>query len=112
MAGKSATFDPLHALSRMRNRTDTARDAVAAILFAPEAVNAALSDAAAKGLTAAYLAPLTPMDLRQTEAAKTIVDQLKAAKFVVEWKLVQANPEAEKSYTLRVSWGVDAAASG
>ena len=101
-------FDTRHGFERMRERTRETRESEAARLFGGENANAVFSAAAAKGQTAAIFTPSPPMDLSNTETGKAFKATLESAGFSVEWKRMQAGPDAEPHTVLRVSWGTDA----
>lgn len=98
-------FDGNEALARMRERTKAALEHEAGEVFSVENINVALSAAATKSQTAAYFEPTSPMDLSDSDTAKTMVDILRKAGFLAEWKSGQKNPDEEPQKFLRVSWG-------
>lgn len=100
-------FDGKAALARMRARTNEAREHEAGELFSAESINAKMSAAAAKGQSAAYFEPTIPMDLSESETAKSALQMLQSAGFNAEWKTRQ-KLDGEPDKYLRVSWGNDA----
>lgn len=105
-ANDTPQIDPL-SLKRMRERTREAREHEAGEIFSITNISAKLSAAAAKGQSAAILAPSVPMDIQETETGKAIKSMLEQAGFFAEWKTARP-PDSEPHSVLRVSWGMDA----
>lgn len=100
-------FDEKSALTRMRERTREAREHEAGKVFNTENINAVLSEAAAKGRSAAYFEPSIPMDLSDSDTAQKAILMLAGAGFNTEWK-TRHKLDGEPEKYLRVSWGIDA----
>lgn len=84
-----------------------AREAMATKLYGREAIRAAMSAAAGKGLRYCVLKPAGFLDLKDTAAAKAAVEWLKEEGFTVTWdarRTLEISTHDEAASDLVVSW--------
>ncbi len=93
-------------LDAVRAETALAREALAADLYALDAVRALISKAAGQGSDEIRLPPPAPVDLRATKAAAVLVKHLADSGFCVRWdtRVVDADGVAVALVELVVDW--------
>lgn len=93
-------------LERIQTETRATRERMAGELFGLDAVRGAVASAAAKGLDLVALRPPLPVDLRETQAARTAVKHLRDSGFSVEWESYMGETDGRRDvgWELRVTW--------
>lgn len=87
--------------------TETARDMrerLAAETFTPERVREACTTAALEGYSAAVVKPSAPLNLRETEAVKTLEIWLAKEGLRSNWNLGRDGPEQPEHWQLSITW--------
>lgn len=74
-------------LARVQEMTRQAREREAEKLLTLSLVKEAISEAAGQGYSRAVIAPTKPVDLTNTDVAKSTVAQLEKEGFRVEWEI-------------------------
>ncbi|KQZ56256.1 hypothetical protein ASD54_25275 [Rhizobium sp. Root149] len=90
-------------LQRVQEMTRQAREREAEKLLALTQVKQAIASAAAEGFNRVVIAPAKPLDLTQTDTARTTMAQLQKDGFRIEWE-VRLLPDNTSYQALVVSW--------